>query len=68
MFCIFKTNLQEELCCNNGFSEVKEILGDEGNVSEVSTLIEVNDAFVQCCADVIKDVSEVIQRVHPEFV
>ena len=36
----------------------------EGDVSEVSTLIEVDDAFVQLCADVIKDVSEVIGRVH----
>ena len=36
----------------------------EGDVSEVSTLIEVDDAFVQLCADVIKDVSEVIGEVH----
>ena len=39
----------------------------EGDISEVSTLVEVNDAFVQCCGDVISDVSGVIRRVRPEF-
>lgn len=38
----------------------------EGDISEVSTLIEVDDAFVQLCSHVIKDVSEVIRRIHPE--
>jgi hypothetical protein len=40
----------------------------EGDVSEVSTLVEVDDAFVQHCGNVITDVSEVIRRVRPEFV
>ncbi|MCE8012536.1 hypothetical protein [Billgrantia desiderata] len=40
----------------------------EGDVSEVSTLVEVDDAFVQLCGDVISDVSRVIRRVRPEFV
>lgn len=40
----------------------------EGDVSEVSMLIEVDDSFVQRCADVIGEVSEVIRRVRPEFV
>lgn len=40
----------------------------EGDLSEVSTLIEVDDAFVQRCGDVIRHVSEVIRRVRPEFV
>lgn len=39
----------------------------EGDVSEVSTLVEVDDAFVQFCGDVISDVSGVIRRVHPDF-
>lgn len=39
----------------------------EGDVSKVSTLVEVDDAFVQCCGDVISDVSGVIRRVRPEF-
>lgn len=39
----------------------------EGDISEVSTLVEVDDAFVQHCGDVISDVSRVIRRVHPEF-
>ncbi|MFM5646353.1 hypothetical protein [Aeromonas caviae] len=40
----------------------------EGDVSEVSTLVEVDDAFVQHCGTIISDVSEVIRRVRPEFV
>jgi len=39
----------------------------EGDVSEISTLVEVDDAFVQHCADVIKDVSDAIRSVYPEF-
>jgi hypothetical protein len=39
----------------------------EGDVSEVSTLVQVNDAFVQYCGKVISDVSRVIRRVRPEL-
>ncbi len=39
----------------------------EGDVSEVATLIEVDDAFVQRCGAVIGEVSEVVRRVHPQF-
>jgi hypothetical protein len=39
----------------------------EGDVSEISPLIEVDDAFVQLCGKVISDVSKVISRVRPEF-
>ncbi len=39
----------------------------EGNVSEVSMLVEVDDSFVQYCGDMIRNVSGVIRRVHPEF-
>ena len=39
----------------------------EGDVSEVSTLVEVDDTFVQRCGDIISDVSGVIRRVRPEF-
>jgi hypothetical protein len=37
----------------------------EGDVSEVSTLIDVDDRFVLGCAEVIRDVSSVIAKVHP---
>ncbi|MFJ1267885.1 hypothetical protein ACD661_04835 [Legionella lytica] len=33
----------------------------EGDVSEVSTLVEVNDEFVQYCLDVIRDVSYCVE-------
>ncbi|WP_423200847.1 DUF4375 domain-containing protein (plasmid) [Cupriavidus sp. H19C3] len=40
----------------------------EGDVSEVATLIEVDDAFVLSCAEVIRDVSDVIRTARPNFV
>lgn len=40
----------------------------EGDVSEVSTLIDVDDAFVQLCSFIIEEVYEVLLRVRPELV
>jgi hypothetical protein len=37
----------------------------EGDVSEISTLIEVDDQFVLGCAEVIREISRVIARRHP---
>ncbi len=39
----------------------------EGDLSEVSTFVEVDDAFVERCGKTINDVSKVIKRVHPNF-
>jgi hypothetical protein len=41
----------------------KEAFFDEGDISEVSTLVEVDDAFVLLCAEVIHDVSLAIKSV-----
>jgi hypothetical protein len=38
----------------------------EGDVSEVSTLIEVDDSFVLACASVIRDVSDKVIRLQSE--
>jgi len=40
---------------------------DEGDVSEVSTLIEIDDEFVLACAKLIEDVSKEIRKVTPEY-
>lgn len=40
---------------------------NEGDVSEVSTLIEVNDKFVLDCAKLIEEVSEEIRKTHLDF-
>ncbi len=40
---------------------------NEGNVSEVSTLIEVNDEFVEECAKLIEEVSEEIIKLRPNL-
>ncbi|AHJ12961.1 hypothetical protein [Sulfurospirillum multivorans] len=45
-----------------------EFFFSEGDVSEVSTLIEVNDMFVQHCGKVINDVSRAIRQIRPEFI
>jgi hypothetical protein len=39
----------------------------EGDVSEIFTLIEVDDAFVQTCAKLVEDVSAVVQRARPNY-
>lgn len=44
-----------------------EYFFSEGDVSEVSTLIEVDDTFVRSCAHVIYEVSVVIKMAHPNF-
>ena len=41
---------------------------NEGDVSEVSTLIEVDDDFVMNRAKTIRDVSDVSHRARPEFI
>lgn len=40
----------------------------EGDVSEVSTLIDVDDAFVLSCVEVVGKVSEVVNRARRAFV
>jgi hypothetical protein len=44
-----------------------EAFFSEGDVSEVSTLIEIDDTFVLSCAEVIHEVSETIRRVYPGY-
>ena len=39
----------------------------EGDVSEISTLIQVDEYFIQDCANLIRDVSQVINRNHIGF-
>lgn len=41
---------------------------NEGDVSEISTLVEVDDAFVRNCAKVICDVTAVMKRTRPDFI
>lgn len=45
----------------------KDTFFNEGDISEVSTLIEVNDEFVLNCAKLIEDVSEEIRKVRQGF-
>ena len=45
-----------------------EVFFREGDVSEVATLIEVDDAFVHNCAEVICQVAESVRRRRARFV
>ena len=40
----------------------------EGDVSEVATLVEVDDAFVQLCGYVIREVSDVLRKARQDFI
>ena len=40
---------------------------EEGDVSEIATLVEVDDPFVTSCARVIREVSEAIRSVRPDI-
>lgn len=61
------------LLANNGGtlnSKVKqsdEHFFDEGDVSEVTTLIDVDDNFIYNCVDTIKLVSEKLEKIRPEI-
>lgn len=44
-----------------------ESLFDEGDVSEVSTLVEVDDAFVELCSKTIEEVSNVVRQNNTTF-
>ena len=44
-----------------------EALSFEGDVSEIETLIEVDDAFVLNCSGVIRQVSDSLQKTQPGF-
>lgn len=40
----------------------------EGDVYEVATLVEVDDAFVQLCGYVIREVSDVLRKARQDFI
>ena len=44
-----------------------EAFFNEGELSEISTLIEVDVAFVQCCASMIREVSVALRKHVPTF-
>jgi hypothetical protein len=41
---------------------------DEGEVSEITTLIDVDDKFINNCVEIIHKVSESIKEVRPEVI
>jgi hypothetical protein len=45
-----------------------EYFFDEGDMSEVFTLIDVNDNFIFSCVDIISQVSDIIKRLKPEVI
>ena len=45
----------------------RESFFDEGDITEVSTLIEVDDKFVLNCAELIEQVSKELSDKFPDF-
>jgi hypothetical protein len=45
-----------------------EAFFNEGDISEISTLIEIDDTFVLQCARIIQEVSEIVRRARPDYV
>jgi hypothetical protein len=41
---------------------------NEGDVSEITTLIDVDEKFIYTCLEVISQVSEAIKQIRPEFI
>lgn len=48
--------------------EPKEHFFDEGDVSEITTLINVEDKFIYNCVEVISQVSESIKKFRPDVI
>jgi hypothetical protein len=46
--------------------QLNEQFFDEGDISEIATLIEVDDEFIYHCGDVIEQVSDIIRKIRPE--
>ncbi|MOA46766.1 hypothetical protein D3C78_1693180 [compost metagenome] len=45
----------------------QEVFFHEGDISEIDTLIEVNNELIQKCIDVINQTCECIGRIRPEI-
>jgi hypothetical protein len=41
---------------------------DEGDASEITTLIDVDDKFIYSCIDIINQVSQSIMKIRPEVI
>jgi hypothetical protein len=41
---------------------------DEGDVSEINTLIDVDDKFIHSCVEIIRQVSEAIKKIRSEVI
>ena len=52
---------------NSKVKQPDEHFFDEGDVSEVTTLIDVDDSFIYSCVETIKLVSEKIKKIRPEI-
>ena len=53
---------------NSNVKQLDEQFFNEGEVSEITTLIEVDDKFIYRCVESINQVSEVIRKVRPDVI
>lgn len=45
-----------------------EYFFSEGNVSEITTLIDVDDKFIYSCVEIIKQVCDSIKKIRPDVI
>ena len=52
---------------NSKVKQPDEHFFDEGDVSEVTMLVDVDDSFIYSCVETIKLVSDKIEKLRPEI-
>ena len=53
---------------NSNVKQPDEHFFNEGDVSEITTLIDGDDKFIYSCVEIINEVSEVIKTIRPEVI
>ena len=44
-----------------------QVFFEEGDISEINALIDVDDTFIEGCTETIREVTEVIRTVRPDY-
>ncbi len=52
----------------SNLKQPNEYFLDEGDVSEITTLVDLDDKFIYNCVEIINQVSESIKKIRPEVI
>lgn len=59
---------KEGISITSKIKTVNQDYFDEGDISEISTLVDIDDNFIYSCADIINRVSELIKKYRPDVI